>query len=167
MGIDTWIWLGPYVEVKIKLTDCEEDRCRTPDKCPNPTSGYCSECGIAAKERFYKTQKEEPNHWRDELFEHEDVMMDNSGMSGSPEITVDGTKYRRTCYMPNVKRGEEPRRFSIDDYDTPPIIPLTSQAINKEKAWLQQAFAPEIESLKKHYGEENVTVHWGFVRWYS
>jgi hypothetical protein len=162
MGIDRSCYLGPYVECITKVVDITEDRCKVPQSCPNPISGFCSECGIKATERYSITDKEDPKVHYFDLFEDD---MASTATRTPPKIEyTDEERIRRYRYIPNIRKPDAPnRKMYLSDAEI--VQDLRNVDMQAEITWFRLQFTDQIEKLHQAYG--NVDVCWGLIVWYS
>jgi hypothetical protein len=164
VGVETNLYLGPYAEWLVPLARKREDLCRAPDRCPNPSSGYCPECGLAAPARFRE-------HDAPALVSvpEVDVLTGEAllavGDMGCPWVD-DGEGRAAFRVVPNVRRPGAPDRGGFFHGRWPPAEPVTSGQIEHEVSWLVAAFAPELLALARAF-RKPPALRWGVLCWHS
>lgn len=78
-------------------------------------------------------------------------------------FTIDSDDQDKLYLAPNVRRDGDPRPDV--DIDEAGMLDLQGVKPAAEIEWLKTAFAPEIELLRKAYGD--VKFHWGLCRWWA
>lgn len=162
MSIAKHIYLGPFLEVTVRIVETEKDNCKQPKDCPNPAVGFCSQCGIAAAGRFGCMQKEEPLVEVDRLIG--DALSNNRGCTLPETVDMDGQTVRRYAYMPN--RSGYQRRFRIGDIEDG-VEDWSDLDVANERDWFCSTYIEAIANMREAFGFDNCKIKWGLVAWYS
>lgn len=158
MGIDYNVYLGPYIEYRVRKIVTMRSLCPRPEACPSPTTPYCQECGLETPVGSCSETCEEPEIETYDLFE--DVLSEAISTESEDQAHIT----RRL--IPNVEREGWPRDFSFNPRRYEGAVDLEPSVVSTETAWLAASFAPEIEKLVEA-GALDVSVRWGLLYWQS
>ena len=158
MGVYRSAYLGPYMELRLPVVQQKRDRCREPQKCPDPGSGYCEECGIKVAERWYTYDTVEHDPQTLLVEEFDEALMTAEGNTGAERNGNVFVYY----LIPNQGRNP-PRALHISDEMV--NVPVQRTDVEKETVWFKKAFAEEIQGLRLVY--EALEIKWGFLQWCS
>lgn len=162
------LYIGPYVEVTVDITEKTIDNCKDHKNCPTPgfKVKFCSQCGIDYEKRFEKRIEESPKVHYYDLFGDNLASTNSCSAPLIEEEHVNGEtfKVRKYCYVPNAKREGRPQRMMNLDVKDNYKEDWTDVDIHAEMQWFKTAYADEIKKLEEAYGE--VKIKWGMHRWY-
>lgn len=159
MGVEVTAYLGPYVEYTVSVGKGKRNACPEPASCPEPQEGFCPRCGIRAQDRLREFEVEDPSIDVIDDYDEALVTMDSYGRpkvaGGRRTYTVLPNQRREGAYERqdrwDAKRGEEA------------CVDVDPDVVRAERTWFEQAFAPEIEDLRRRCGPDHVKVCWGLV----
>ena len=157
MGVYRSAYLGPYVEMRLPVVQQKRDRCREPEECPEPGSGYCEQCGIKVADRWdtWDTVEHDPQTLMEEEFNHALMVAEsNTGAERDGDVFV-------YYLIPNQGRNP-PRALHISDETVGVPVQLTD--LEEETAWFEKAFVEEIQGLR--LVDETLEIKWGFLQWH-
>ncbi|RDJ35008.1 MAG: hypothetical protein DWQ19_09240 [Crenarchaeota archaeon] len=166
MGIYINGYLGPFIVVRSLVNKVQKRQCKgNIETCPmgtvKPQPKYCPECGIASQNAFYTTEEAAVSFY-DLVWNQELMDIDVLAEGCIYEEVSDGQKYIYTSLIPNkIKLGQRLNLQSV--YEE--IMKLTESDPPGDMLKLQEQHAKEIEVLKSAYGDNNVEISWGLVRW--
>jgi hypothetical protein len=160
MGVSYNVYIGPYIEVsgkKEKITIKVDRLCVKHPGIKQEKNKFCSECGseiigvdreerktLTPAEYFYKNDNGEMSDriWSPEGMN--DVFISNRRVPGSIRINTYDDGF-----------------FTIHDLSD------ANHIMSTQKSWFFQEHKEEITLLTKMFGEENISVKWGVVSYYS
>ena len=151
---DMRTYFGPYAECKIQIVEVDDSRW----ECPNHPSWlglhspFCSQCGSRAVKVPIKVKARSVIHYmvRDEMQERfglEDLV---GTEIGKQDIWLANVDFGHIC------RIDEDDEVAAWRSDTDRII---------EADDFRERFKKSIDLLIEKYGESNVTIRWGLVRY--
>lgn len=156
MTTDRNIYLGPYLEYRVRLAVTEVSACKFPDRCPRPVlQPFCSECGLKTPIETTHKEREEPAIELDTLLGEEMTEGLCVGMANHVIYRLIPNGLR-----PGARSCETHFDYSFSEHED-----VDPENIAADKAWMLDAYAPEIEKLRKA-GVDPV-VKWGIMVWSS
>jgi len=164
MGVDSNLYIGPYLTVDVEIEGKDYDMCKNPGECPagDLDAGFCPKCGIDLTKRFRHAEVSTVNFY--ELIG--DALTGTHPMTGPPKIERDGKKYEQETLIPNHRRDGQPdRQCHFDGRESFQVDFSDDVDAAYEVEWLSEAFSEEIDKIEAAAG--NCTIHWGIVQWFS
>jgi len=157
MGTDRSVYLGPYLEYRVKIARRRVDVCRDPETCPNVAEGYCPKCGVKAGQRLVDAEVEEPD------FDPLDLTDDALAVACSvPDDDVpDGVRVHQI--VPNRKREGRTCGRYFDARREESAVDMSNLDPQDELDWFVRAFAPEIEKVRALVGRDSLKICWGVL----
>ena len=159
MGRTQYAYIGPYVQCQTTKTP----RPQTVRACPRQAcvqyqhstiGSFCATCGTQITNFTINIEEEQDiGDIIDDLHDELVYVTDNPIPEG---IHV---------WILNVNR-DPPRKYYFNSNDgqfVSLLQDLTQVDIQAETHDLEVKFTDEIEILKRHYGDANVTIHWGSI----
>ena len=160
MGVSYHVYIGPYIHVSggKEETIVKVDRlCVKHPGIKQDKNKFCSECGT----EIINVDREERKTYTPSEYFHRNADEDVFDRLWSPE-RMDNT------FIPN---REVPDSIRIDSYGGgfPSSLDLSdaNHIMSTQKSWFFQEHKNELNLLTKMFGEENVSVKWGVVSYYS
>jgi len=178
MGIDYHASIGPYVICKItkKLADrpvdhgCHNEKCDLQGVEVNKKHKFCSDCGFNLGKTTTSFDEDSVDHWdmSEKIKEALYIIMGDSASDYMKKHKIH--IWAANCdYKPSKEREkelntEQSSHFSCDVLTTNfEIVEISARSIEIDLEAFEEKFTKEIGILKKSYGEENVTIKWGFI----
>jgi hypothetical protein len=164
MGIDYSSYIGGYVRCKThKVNDTESRRSCSNSKCKSHGGNvwdekkkFCEACGSEITKQDFPIVRQ--NVERYELYEElKEQLMPPFG--DTFHFKMD--EQNEDLWLSNLTDWGlhvTPNRECVSEAYTP-------ERIQKEIAEFERKFAKQIAILKKHYGEENVAIEWGYFNY--
>lgn len=159
MGVSYNVYIGPYIHVSgnKEETIVKVDRlCVKHPGIKQEKNKFCSECGS----EIVNVDREERKTYTPSEYFHRNADENVFERIWSPE------------HMDNtfMSRRRVPDSIHIDSYggDFPSAYDLSDDShIMSQVSWFFQEHKNELDLLRKMFGEENVSIKWGVVSYYS
>lgn len=151
MGMDQTVYFGPFlhcINTPIKIEE-QVPGCKKCDK--QMSSQFCSTCGT--KQSILRRSRTQPKvDWWEICEAHDEALY------RTPERSDGDNEY----FLPN--RHGVGRTFSkyTDQFD--PITDIDKQSDIEQ---FEEQFADIIQAMKQAYGEDNVSIKWGFINYWN
>lgn len=166
MGADKNTYLGPYLRVvtkgttqKVTLHRCSNTSCRNHNNKSDLNGKFCADCGSSIES--YKVDKPITigvNQYFDRLGKFLDHLAptDNYGpIDEGADILLPNTQIKGCIDIDMEGDGVQPLEKDIH------------KRVENEINLFNIKFAEHLDVLRKFFGEDKVTVHWGVVVYYS
>lgn len=158
MGVDSTIYIGPFVKARNAVVPAEWTETGCP-KCKKPmdaSSSFCPTCGNQKGEYKKKGKTNRINTY--ELSEEigQKLLPVESPYGNSPVIKNFDT------YTPNVELTGFGRPTSLDGkHGSDTLIPVNPEQITTEIELFKKQFSKELEIIEKAYG--SIEIGWGVL----
>ena len=158
MGVDSNIYIGPYVKCKNRLVSGQVENEGCP-KCLKPSGAFCSDCGTA-KGKYHRMEKQ----WKinlDDLEEktNETLCALNSSCYSQFGKAID-------VFIPNMKIKGINRHTSLDGrLGEDEIVPIGTDTVAHEIELFKRTCADALEMLEEAYG--SYKIEWGVILYFS
>lgn len=159
MGVSYHVYIGPYIHVSggKEETIVKVDRlCVKHPGIKQEKNKFCSECGT----EIINVDREERKTYTPSEYFHRNADEDVFERIWSPENM-------NNTFMSGRR---VPDSINIDSYggDFPSAYDLSdANCIMSQVSWFFQEHKEDICLLRKMFGEENVSIKWGVVSYYS
>lgn len=171
MGISTSSYIGPYVVCKThkvpsveNIRTCSDPSCKKySERYWGDSTKFCPDCGTKILEREKPIQIDNANYWEVQQLIQESLCVPSG--DSFHEILEEKSQH---IWIANRTVPDCARNFWFNsrDYDTS-LTEITPEMCQDETQKFKLFFEKEIEILRAEYGEENVSVHWGYLSWVS
>ena len=168
MSTDYHTSVGPFVVCKThKSTTTDSKRTCSNANCKRYENSvwdmkikFCHECGAQILERDYFVPKDSVD--KDEL--HEGALKQRLRPPSGDGLRHTMDEKNIHIWLSNVKDNSPDAPLSFNfKYQDSMFCPIEVEIIKKQKENFAKQFEAELDILKKAYGEENVSIHWGLI----
>jgi hypothetical protein len=164
MGIDYTVHVGPYVECQTGTIDVKKNRrsCTNP-KCKDHQrenydleAKFCAKCSSPIGDVEYSAKGDRIDLWQVIEEIDEALMPPHGSKQWSDDVDL---------YVPNLGRpNRESRKYRFYPKESGFILyDIDHQLILDEMGEFCVQYREAIETIRKHYGDNNVKIKWGVI----